>query len=99
MVYAIQYLIEILKATRMAKKLSQRDLAAKIDVPQSHISKIESGTVNPRLSSVIEMARNLDLEVMLVPRQKVSLVKTIIQAKPFEEPRSAYIPDQGEDND
>ena len=43
-------------------------------MPQSHISKIESGQVDVRASSLIEIARAVDLELKLVPR---SLVPTI----------------------
>jgi transcriptional regulator with XRE-family HTH domain len=34
---------ELLKATRIAKDLSQKDLAASLGVPQSYVSKYESG--------------------------------------------------------
>jgi HTH-type transcriptional regulator / antitoxin HipB len=59
---------EILKSARQAKRLSQRALAEKVGVPQSHISKIENGGVDLQTSSLIELARALDLEVQLVPR-------------------------------
>lgn len=54
--------------------LSQRALAAKVGVPQGHISKIESSLVDLRTSSLIELARSLDLELMLVPRPLVPTV-------------------------
>ncbi len=66
-----------LKAAREAKNLSQRALADRAGVPQSHISKIESGRVDLRLSSLAELARALDLEVMLVPRRTVPAIKSI----------------------
>lgn len=75
-----QFLDEItttLKAAREAKSLSQRALAERAGVPQSHISRIESGRVDLRLSSLAELARALDLEVMLVPRKTVPAVKSI----------------------
>jgi transcriptional regulator with XRE-family HTH domain len=59
--------------------LSQRALAALAGVPQSHISKIEKGDVDLRLSSLVEIARVLDLEVTLVPRKNLSAVHSIMR--------------------
>lgn len=63
----------------MARGLSQRALALKVGLPQSHISKIESGGVDIRLGSLIELARVLELELELVPRKAVPAVKSIIR--------------------
>ncbi|WP_346659337.1 helix-turn-helix transcriptional regulator [Bradyrhizobium sp. 164] len=49
-----------IRTAREAIGLSQRDLSARITVPQSHISKIESGGADLRLSSLVELARALD---------------------------------------
>ncbi len=57
-----------LETARLGKGLSQRALSAKVGLPQSQISKIESGAVDARLSTVTEIARALDLELSLVPR-------------------------------
>lgn len=70
-------LSEGLKQARESKGLSQRELGARIAVPQSHISKIESGTVDLKASSLIEFARALDLEVVLVPRSLVPAVEAM----------------------
>lgn len=43
MAYASEEIINALKKGREAKGLSQRALSARTGVPQSHISKIESG--------------------------------------------------------
>lgn len=67
-----------LKTARAAKGLSQRALAERAGVPQSHISKIESGGVDLRVSSLVELSRALDLEVTLVPRKTVPAVKSIV---------------------
>ena len=47
--------------------LSQRALADKVGLAQSHISKIERGAVDPQTTSVVEIARVLGLELSLVP--------------------------------
>ena len=79
MPYAVEHIVGTLKAARGSKKLSQRALGGKVGVPQSHISKIESGTVDLRLSSLIELARVLDLELVLTPRTLVPAVQSLIR--------------------
>ena len=77
--YSITHIANKLKAEREARGLSQRALSKLAGVPQGHISKIESGTVDLRLSSLIELARVLGLELTLVPRKALPAVKSIIK--------------------
>lgn len=49
-------------------------------MPQSHISKIESGGADIRLSSLIELARALDLELKLVPLKALPAVNNIVRS-------------------
>ena len=55
--YAIEHIARTIKAARETKGLSQRALSEKAGVPQSHISKIESGAVDLRVSSLVELGR------------------------------------------
>jgi transcriptional regulator with XRE-family HTH domain len=80
MIYATEDIIKTLKEARQARGLSQRGLSARTGVPQSHISKIESGGTDIRLSSLIELARVLDLELKLVPRKAVPAVETVVRS-------------------
>ncbi len=96
--YATEYITATLKEARKQQGLSQRDLSAAAGVPQSHISKIENGAVDLRLSSLIAMARALGLEVTLVPRKSVVAVKAIVSAPQSEFVRPAYsLGDQDDD--
>ncbi len=101
--YANEGIIGALKKAREAKGLSQRELGSRTGVPQSHISKIENGGTDIRLSSLIEIARALDLDLKLVPRKAVPAVDSIIRgtaplAGPMQSP--AYrLDDDGEDDD
>ena len=79
MSHAIEYIAESLKAARERKGLSQRTLGTKAGVPQGHISRIENGAVDLRLSSLVELGRVLDLELTLVPRKKLPAVRAIIR--------------------
>lgn len=68
-----------LKAAREAKGLSQRALSNRSGVPQSHISKIEAGTVDLRISSLVAIANALDLELDLIPRAARPAVEAVIK--------------------
>lgn len=91
--YAIKHITKNLKAAREAKGLSQRALSKLAGVPQSHISKIENGFVDLRLSSLIELARVLSLELTLVPRKSLPAIKSIIRGS-FSPPESKAGNDQ-----
>ncbi|WP_417241120.1 helix-turn-helix domain-containing protein [Celeribacter halophilus] len=75
--YEGEKLVATLKAAREKKGLSQRALSARAGVPQSHISKIESGAVNLTVSSLTAIANALDLELALVPRKAAPAIRTI----------------------
>ena len=80
MKYSLTDLAEKLKAAREAKGLSQRELGQLVGIPQSHISKIESGNVDMRVSSLTELARALNLELKIVPRRSLPAVKSKAKA-------------------
>ena len=79
MSYLLEKIADHLKAVRKEKGLSQRALAQLTGLPQSHISKIERGVVDMRLSSLVEIARVLELELELVPRPALPAVQAIIR--------------------
>ncbi|MDF2096645.1 helix-turn-helix domain-containing protein [Aquibaculum arenosum] len=68
-----------LKAARRRKRLSQRALGELVGLPQSHISRIESGGVNLQLASLIELARVLELELKLIPRKALPAVDSAVR--------------------
>ena len=72
-----EWIVSALKEARERQGLSQRKLSRKVKIPQSHISKIESGEVDLQISSLIELSRALDLEVMLIPRSLVLAVEAL----------------------
>ena len=105
MIYAIEYLTQALQRARKGKRLSQRALSQKVGMPQAQISKIENAAVDLKVSSLIALARALDLEVVLVPRQLLSAVTHLVSLS--EKPESdaqrqkpVYrLDEQGEDGD
>ena len=80
MSYITEQILESLREARVRKGFSQRELSARSGVPQSHISKIESGSVDLRVSSLIALARVLDLELFLTPKKSVPAIKSIIRS-------------------
>lgn len=90
--------MQILKEIRRAKGLSQRDLGAAAGLPQSHLSRIESGAVDLQLSSLLELARLLELDVTLVPRKSLPALKALLRGDAPARP--AYsLEAEGEDRD
>lgn len=72
-----QVLAQILQAARERKGLSQRALAAKLGVRQSYVSRIETASIDPKASSLTEIARALDLELVLLPRRLLPAVQAL----------------------
>lgn len=66
-----------LRAARKAGGLSQRVLSDRSGLTQAQISRFESGKANPRLSSLVELARAVGAEVMLVPTGAVPAALTL----------------------
>lgn len=60
-----------LRVARKAEGLSQRVLGDRSGLTQAQISRFESGKADPRLSSLVELARAVGVEVMLVPADAV----------------------------
>lgn len=77
MKHSVEPLIDVLKAARHDQAQSQRALSEQTGIPQSRLSLIESGAVDLRVSTLLQIARGLDLEVMLVPRRAVPLVRAM----------------------
>lgn len=66
---------DVIRRARVAHGLTQKQLGERTGIPQSHISKIEKGGVDIKLSSLTEIGRALELEIQLVPRQALSAVE------------------------
>jgi transcriptional regulator with XRE-family HTH domain len=80
MSYITEQILESLREARVRKGFSQRELSRRSGVPQSHISKIESGGVDLRMSSLIALARVLDLELFVAPKKLVPAIQSIIRS-------------------
>ncbi len=86
-------ILKQLKIARQNKRLKQSDLGNKLGLPQSHISKIEREETDPRLSTVVDMARVVDHEILLIPRRLVPAIRAMIGGGHNQEPM--WKPDEG----
>ena len=66
--------------------MKQSEFGNKLGLPQSHISKIERGETDPRLSTVVDMARIVDRELILVPRKMAPVIRSMIEGGNDQEP-------------
>lgn len=89
-------IIEQLKSARQQQGMKQSELGEKLGLPQSHVSKIEQGANDPRLSTVMDMGRVLDQELVLIPRQMVSVVRALLKGEGEDERR--FQPDEGDNS-
>ncbi len=68
-----------LQRARAGAGLSQRELALRVGMTQAHISRIESGLVDPRLSTVVEIAKAVGSMPMLIPRRALPAVLGVLR--------------------
>jgi transcriptional regulator with XRE-family HTH domain len=88
MTASLEPITSVLRKARERKGLTQRELGQRVGWPQSHISKIESATVDLQTSSLIELARALDLDVTLIPRTLIPAVQALQRTAGSPTPRS-----------
>ena len=60
-------LIQQLEVMRKAAYLTQDDLATNAGLSRMTVRRAEAGQIDPRLSSVLAIAKTLNVELMLVP--------------------------------
>ena len=83
MTYALEDIGKALQLERDRLGLTQRAFAIRAGTTQARVSTIENGDVDLRLSTLIEFARALDLDLMLIPRRHVPAVTAIIAEAPI----------------
>ncbi len=73
-------LITTLAASRKAQKMTQADLADRAGLSRMAVQRTETGDVDPRFSTLAEMARVLGMELIAVPAALRPELQAFIQA-------------------
>lgn len=71
-------LLEQLKKRRLALGLKQKDMMLRIGVSRQQYQHLESKG-NPRLNTLELIAKGLKSELMLIPTEKLNIVKEILE--------------------
>ena len=75
-------LLEQLKKRRLALGMKQKDMLLRIGISRQQYQQLESKG-NPRLNTLELVAKGLKSELMLIPNEKVNLVKEILKSDSF----------------
>jgi transcriptional regulator with XRE-family HTH domain len=70
-----------LKESRRKRGWSQTELGKRAGLPQMHVSGIESGKIVPRFDTLLDLARVLDYDLVMVPRALVPAVQALIRSQ------------------
>jgi len=83
----METLFKQLAVFRKRADLTQAELSEKVGIAQGDISNIERGMVDPRLSTLVRIAIELNLDLIAVPRAYKNTVMNLIrdQSEPIED--------------
>ena len=73
-------LISTLAQARKAARITQADLAARAGLSRMAVQRTETGDVDPRFSTLQEMARVLDMDLIAVPSALRAELQAFIQS-------------------
>jgi len=77
----IDSLLQQLKKRRLALGLKQNDMMLRIGVSRQQYQRLESKG-NPRLDTLELIAKGLNSELMLIPKEKLSAVQAALEREP-----------------
>lgn len=73
-------LISTLAQARKAARITQADLAARAGLSRMAVQRTETGDVDPRFSTLQEMARVLEMDLIAVPSALRAELQAFIQS-------------------
>lgn len=77
----MRHIGNLLSQQRERLGLTQADLAKRMGRDQTYIARVEGGKRDPRWGTVLDFARALELEPMLIPRNRVSTVEALLHSE------------------
>jgi transcriptional regulator with XRE-family HTH domain len=87
----------LLKQTRLAASLTQEQIAEMAGISRPRYRDIETGTAAARATTLINIARALGLEMMLIPQSMVPAVKSLLRPHDDDD-LPAFVPQAEEDD-
>jgi transcriptional regulator with XRE-family HTH domain len=73
-------IVDELRAARRAAGLNQDDLAVKSGLSRKTVNRLETGAIDPRLSTLEVVTRALGMEIMLVPSSIRADIEAFVQS-------------------
>jgi transcriptional regulator with XRE-family HTH domain len=70
---------QLLKAARKAKRLTQEQIADMAGISRPRYREIEAGSSSARTTTLINIARALGLELMLIPQAMVPAIDALLR--------------------
>jgi len=74
----MKYLLQQLKKRRLALALKQNDMMLRVGISRQQYQRLESKG-NPRLDTLELIAKGLNSELMLIPKEKLSAVQEALE--------------------
>jgi transcriptional regulator with XRE-family HTH domain len=68
-----------LKRARTKRCWTQAELGRHVGLPQMHISGIETGKIVPRFDTLLDLARILDQDLLMIPRELVPMIQSLVR--------------------
>ena len=87
----------LLKQTRLAASLTQEQIAEMAGISRPRYRYTETGTAAARATTLINIARALGLEMMLIPQSMVPAVKSLLRPHDDDD-LPAFVPQAEEDD-
>jgi transcriptional regulator with XRE-family HTH domain len=82
-----------LRAARIAARLSQEEVALRADISRPRYRDIETGAAAARATTLVNVARALGLEMMLIPQAMVPAIEAMLQPADDDDDRPAFTSD------
>ena len=71
----------MLRHARKRASLTQRELAAKVGIPQETIARIETGRVDPRIGTLDRLLEGCGFGLEHMPRLGIGIDRTVIRRR------------------
>ncbi|WP_225184880.1 helix-turn-helix transcriptional regulator [Bradyrhizobium sp. NBAIM01] len=85
------------RKARMAAGLSQEQIALRANISRPRYRDIETGAAAARATTLVNVARALGMEMMLIPQAMVPAIKSMLQPVTDDDDRPAFTSDAEEE--